>query len=88
MQQITVNVLMVDGTEHRDVKIILADQVAFSTTRQRHKWPTMEDDPVLFGSFVAFSSLKRTGAFTGTWTEFTEQCAQVEAVENEEPEVF
>lgn len=84
MQQIKVNVLMVDGTEHKDVPTILADQVAFSTTRQRHKWPTMEEDPLLFGSFVAFCAMKRLGLFTGSWTEFTEQCAQVSVDEDDE----
>lgn len=79
MQKITVNVLMADGTEHRAIPTILADQVAYSQTRQRHKWPTMEDDPLLFGAFLAYSAMKRLGLFEGSWDMFTESVAAVDA---------
>lgn len=86
MKQLTVDVLMADGTEHLGVPVILADQVGFSSTRQRHKWPTMEEDPLLFGSFVAYLALKRIGTFTGTWDEFITQCAQVSSDDHEDAE--
>ena len=79
MKAITVNVLMNDGTEYREVTTILADQVAFSTIRQRHKWPTMEEDPLLFGSFIAYKAMQRTGRFEGSWDAFTEAVAAVDA---------
>lgn len=77
MQQMTVNVLMVDGTEHANVPVILADQVGFSSARQRHKWPTMQDDPVLAGGFMAFLAMKRLGLFTDSWDQFTASVASV-----------
>lgn len=79
MQTMNVDVYMVDGTVHKDVSVILADQVAFSTTRLRHKWPTLQEDPLLAGSFMAFMALKRLGEFTGSWEDFTNQVAQVSA---------
>ncbi|MCT1804382.1 hypothetical protein M3B20_01355 [Corynebacterium sanguinis] len=88
MNQISLDVLMADGTEHKDVKAILADQVAYSMTRQRHKWPTMEEDPLLFGSFVAYKALTRLNLFTGSWDEFTQQCAQVSSNLETDDEVF
>jgi len=81
MQAMTVDVLMVDGTEHKDVQVILADQVGFSETRQRHKWPSMQDDPMLAGNFMAFLAMKREGLFEGNWKQFTEQTAMVLAEE-------
>lgn len=77
IQKITVAVLMDDGQVH-NVDTILADQINFSTTRQRHKWPSAADDPILFGSFLAFSAMKRVGLFGGSWDEFTAQVAAVD----------
>lgn len=80
IQKITVAVLMADGQVH-NVDTILADQIAFSTTRQRHNWPSAQDDPILFGSFLAFSAMKRTGAFSGTWDDFLLQVAAVDVAD-------
>lgn len=81
IQKVTVQVLMVDGTLHT-VDTILADQIAFSTTRQKHSWPSATEDPILFGSFLAFSAMKRQGLFTGSWPEF---CDAVAAIDAEDP---
>ncbi|QFG13042.1 tail assembly chaperone [Gordonia phage Schiebs] len=81
MQHFIFNIDMTDGTEHRNVAATIADQVAFSTTRARHKWPTMQDDPLLFQNFLAFSALRRTGAFAGGWDDFAAQALAVELVE-------
>lgn len=84
MQGMTVDVLMVDGTEHKDVQIILADQVGFSQTRHRHKWPSMEQDQLLAVNFMAFLAMKRQGLFEGNWDAFTEQTALVFMEDGEE----
>lgn len=78
MKNFIISVLMVDGTQH-EVKAILADQVGFSLTRSRHNWPTMQDDPLLFTSFMAFMAMKRTKKFEGSWEDFLEQVEGVSA---------
>lgn len=84
MQKMTVDVVMVDGTEHKGVQVILADQVGYSTARQRHKWAPMEDDPLMAGAFMGYLAMKRQGLFTGSWDEFTLAVAAISADDDEE----
>lgn len=75
--RITLDIEMLDGTTYEGVRTVLKDQVSYSTTRAKHGWPTMQDDPTLFINFIAYSALKREGKFSGTWDEFCETCAGV-----------
>lgn len=84
MQKMTVDVLMTDGTEHLGIEVIVADQVGYSTVRQRHKWPTLQDDPVLAGSYMAYLAMKRLGLFEGTWEKFTNSVSVVSSDDTEE----
>ena len=84
MQHFVFNIDMVDGTEHRDVVATIADQVLFSTTRAKHKWPSFQDDPLLFQNFLAFAALRRTGAFAGGWDAFVAAALAVELLDQED----
>ena len=75
--RLILDVEMVDGTVHEDVSTTLADQVLYSTTRNKHKWPTLQEDPTMFINFIAYAAMKRENRFTGTWDEFCNQCAGV-----------
>ena len=74
-------VTMSDGTRH-EATAVIADQVLYSTTRHKHKWPTMTEDPLLFQNFLAYAALKRTGLFDGSWLEFGASAAMVELDED------
>lgn len=81
MQKILVDVEMLDGTEHTDVRVILADMLRYSDTAQRHKWPNMQTDMLRAGAFMAFAAMQRTGLFPveSGFDAFTNQVAMVAA---------
>ena len=78
MKQITADVLMDDGTEYRDIRITMADKIAYSETRGRHNWPKVEEDPFRFMAFIAFAALRRTGKITGGFNAFIERVVDVD----------
>lgn len=82
--RLILDVEMVDGSVHEGVSTTLADQVLYSTTRAKHKWPTLQEDPTLFINFLAFAAMKREQRFSGTWDEFCNQCAGVGEAGNDE----
>lgn len=86
MHKMIVDVEMTDGTIHKDVTLILADQVAYSTVRQRHKWPTLEEDMLLGANFMTYHALTRLVLFVGNWDQFCEQCVIVSSHDVEEVE--
>lgn len=77
MQQLTIDILMVNGDKHQGLGVIVADQVLYSTTARKHKWGTPEQDPFLFQNFLAYAVAKRTGRYTGTWDDFCRDAAAV-----------
>ena len=79
MQKITLDVEMLDGTIHKDLRIVLADQIRFGDVRARHKWPSMEDDPIRFGAFLAYAAMCRLGLYDATkgFDEFVDEVASV-----------
>lgn len=80
------NVEMVDGTRHENVQAIVADQVKYSTTARKHKWPSASEDPLTFGYFVAFAAMYRLGLFTEGWEAFQNATADVELIEDPDPD--
>lgn len=87
MKKIHLKVHMVNGDSH-DVETILADQILYSTTRQKHKWPTMQEDPILFAAFLAFAAMQRQGQFTGNWDDFQQQVSMIDEDSMEDIEPF
>lgn len=61
MQKILLDVEMLDGTIHNDVRIILADIIDYSDTARRHGWGTIEDDEIRAAAFMAYAALGRMG---------------------------
>lgn len=81
MQKITVDVEMIDGTEHNDVRVILADMIRYSDVAQRHKWASLEDDPIRAGAFMGYAAMTRLGLYEPTrgFDEFVNDVAMVSA---------
>ncbi|MDK4334026.1 hypothetical protein [Corynebacterium accolens] len=81
MQKITVDVEMIDGTEHNDVRVILADMIRYSDVAQRHKWPELEKDPIRAGAFMGYAAMTRLGLYESTrgFDEFVNDVAMVSA---------
>lgn len=81
MQKIIVDVEMVDGTEHKDIRVILADMIRYSDVAQRHKWPSLENDPIRAGAFMGYAAMTRMGLYDKTrgFDDFVNEVAMVNA---------
>lgn len=81
MQKVLVDVEMMDGTVHEDVRVILADMIRYSDVAQRHKWRSLEDDPIRGGAFLAYAAMTRMGIYDSNkgFDDFTNDVAMVSA---------
>lgn len=81
LQKITADVEMLTGEVHQNIRIILADMIRYSDTSRRHKWGTMEEDPIRAGAFMAYAAMTRTGLWDPAkgFDEFTDAVAMVMA---------
>ena len=81
MQKVLVDVEMMDGTVHEDIRGILADMIRYSDVAQRHKWRSLEDDPIRGGAFLAYAAMTRMGIYDSNkgFDEFTNDVAMVSA---------
>lgn len=81
MQKVLVDVEMMDGTVHEDIRVILADMIRYSDVAQRHKWRSLEDDPIRGGAFLAYAAMTRMGIYDSNkgFDEFTNDVAMVSA---------
>ncbi|MBF6085299.1 hypothetical protein IU485_28420 [Nocardia cyriacigeorgica] len=75
--RITVDVAMLDGTEHTGIQTTVADQMLYARTRRTHKWDSPQDDMLTFINFLAYAALRRLGLFAGSWDQFVEAAAAV-----------
>lgn len=69
IKQPRIDVLMSDGEQH-EVALSIPDQIQWSRTSRSRGWAP--DDELLAQTFMVWHALKRTGAYTGTWEEFSE----------------
>lgn len=64
------------------------DLVRWDMTRAKpqHKWPSMEEAPMLWATFVAWAAAKRLGLYDGTWDKWSlEDAVSVEMRDDDEP---
>jgi len=63
-------VVMRDGHEDLELQTTNADMIQWDFTRAKQKppWPTFQDAPVLWMTFLAWCAAKRTGAIEPTYT--------------------
>lgn len=88
IQKILLDVEMMDGTVHENIRPILADMIRYSDVAQRHKWRGMEEDPIRAGAFLAYAAMTRTGAYDANkgFDDFTADVAMVYTDFGDSPE--
>jgi hypothetical protein len=88
IQKIMMDVEMMDGTVHENIRPILADMIKYSDVAQRHKWRGMEEDPIRAGAFLAYAAMTRTGLYDANtgFDQFTNDVAMVYADFGDTPE--
>lgn len=77
--KITVDIEMLDGTEYEDIRVIAADMIRHSDVARRHKWGSMEDDPMRAQIFLGYAALTRLGHYPADkgFDDFVADCAWV-----------
>ena len=88
IQKIMLDVEMMDGTVHENIRPILADMIRYSDVAQRHKWRGMEDDTIRGGAFLAYAAMTRTGVYDANkgFDDFTADVAMVYTDFGDSPE--
>lgn len=89
-QAATVTLLQAGQEVEHDIVIRNPDMVRFDTTRATHKWPSMEEAPVLWATFVSWAAARRLGLTDVKWEEWRDGvCLHVhmpeEAAEDVDP---
>src|SRR5262245_54849357 len=51
-----------DGHDPLEIQTTNADLVLWDRTRIKHKWPTFQDAPFLWLTFLSWAAARRTGA--------------------------
>lgn len=88
IQKIMLDVEMMNGEVHENIRPILADMIKYSDVAQRHKWRGMEDDPIRAGAFLAYAAMTRMGLYDANtgFDQFTNDVAMVYADFGDTPE--
>lgn len=59
------------------------DMTGYDLARSRQKWPTGAEAPSFWTTWLAWSALKRSGAFTEPFERFNEVCVQVRGLNSD-----
>lgn len=79
IKRIVTAVEMTDGTVHDEIRPILADQMAYTNIRMKHKgYPAPSEDPMIYAAVQTWAALRREGHFVGSWDKFQNECAAIE----------
>jgi hypothetical protein len=77
-----------DGLPDLEVQTNNADMIRWDLTRpkQRPAWPTMQEAPILWMTFVAWAAAQRTGAIEPayTWDKWAAEVLEVSNAEDPE----
>lgn len=57
-----------DGQERTEFQTTNADLVLWDRTRAKHKWPTFQEAPFLWLTFISWAAARRTGAIEPAFT--------------------
>lgn len=84
LQTPRIHIVMDDGTVY-DIQTRNVDLVAFDRERGRHRdWPAAQDGPFLWGTFLAWHHLRRTGQLDMTLTAFEQAAAEVRVIPDDQ----
>lgn len=59
-----------------EARIINPDYLMWDRTASRHNWPSAQQGPFLWQTFLAWAALKRTQQIDATWEEFSDRLAE------------
>lgn len=82
LQKILLDVEMIDGTIHEDIRVIVPDMIRHTEVAQRHKWPTnADDDPMRAAAFYAYAAMTRLGIYPKDkgFDDFVNEVAMIES---------
>lgn len=57
-----------DGFDPVEFQTTNADMVLWDRTRAKHKWPTFQEAPFLWVTFLSWAAARRTGAIAPDYT--------------------
>lgn len=69
MKRMEIDVELDDGTEHR-LKVNNVSMVAFDRTRIKRGWPSADEAPMAWATFIAWHHMKAAGLVDCTLEEF------------------
>jgi hypothetical protein len=74
-----------DGIDPVEFQTTNADLVLWDRTRAKHKWPTFQDAPFLWLTFLSWAAARRTGAIDPAFTyeKWEAETLDVEALTDE-----
>lgn len=67
-----------EGAEPVEIQTTNADLVLWDRTRAKHKWPTFQDAPFLWLTFLSWAAARRTGQIP---TDYTYEKWEAETVD-------
>lgn len=72
-----------DPEREQHVEVHNRSLIAWDETRGKRKWPSASDAPFLWQTFIVWHHLNRTGAYVLDFKTFQDDCAVLEAEEDE-----
>lgn len=84
LTRMIIDVDMEDGTEHRNIKTNIADQMLYAKKAKMEKWGSVTEDPLTFINFMAFAALFRLGLYTKGFNDFVNEAAAVSPADDGE----
>lgn len=79
-----------DGVPDLEIQTTNADMILWDLTRpkQRPPWPSFQDAPILWMTFLAWAAARRTGAIepSFTWDQWRTDVLEVAPITDEEAE--
>lgn len=72
MSKLVQQKITVQLANDQELEVLTAnpDLVRWDVTRAKHGWPSMEDAPMLWATFVAWAAAKRANQYAGTWDDW------------------
>lgn len=72
-QAATVTLLEGGQEVEHDIVIRNPDMVRWDSTRATHKWPSMEEAPVMWATFVSWAAARRLALTDATWDKWRDE---------------
>lgn len=81
-KRLVLAVALTDGREYPELVVTNTAHVEWDLARARHRWPSSEDAPFLWMTYIAYQQLALDGDYEGKWAEFQKICQHVETIKD------